>query len=86
MSVANGFSVPHTLCVHLLCSTMLGLIDWSLQIWRNVESLQKGGELMELAANLSQLFEDLFKKQVHIFVSHMDTCDVRPIHISYGKR
>lgn len=55
-----------------------GLTVWSLQIWRNVESLQKGGELMDLASNLSQLFEDLFKKQVDICASHMGTCELSP--------
>lgn len=39
------------------------------QIWKNVASLQKGGEVMELVSNLSQLFEDLFQKQVLNFLS-----------------
>lgn len=38
-----------------------------VQIWKNVASLQKGGEVMELVSNLSQLFEDLFQKQVYCF-------------------
>ncbi|XP_073390005.1 methyl-CpG-binding domain-containing protein 9 isoform X3 [Physcomitrium patens] len=51
------------------------------QIWRNVESLQKGGDVMQLASDLSQIFEELLQKQVLNFMNGIPEVNVDELKI-----